>query len=65
MSAKLPPGGHVDQRVRLPGILVGDVFDEQQDQHIVLVLGGIHAAAQFVAAFPEGAVKFGFLDGHA
>ena len=43
-----------DRRVGLPGILVADVFDEQQHQDVVLVLAGIHAAAQFVAAGPEG-----------
>jgi hypothetical protein len=41
------------QRVRVTGVLVGDVFDEQQDQHVILVLAGIHAAAQLVAGFPE------------
>ena len=56
--------GHVEQGVLLAGVLVGDVFHEQQDEDVVLVLRGVHAAPQLVAAFPEGAVKFGFLDGH-
>ncbi len=34
------------------GVLVADVFDEQHEQDVVLVLAGIHAAAQFVAAGP-------------
>ena len=34
----------------MPGVLVADVLDEQQDQDVVLVLAGIHAAAQLVAA---------------
>ena len=56
--------GHVEQVVLLAGGLVGDVFHEQQDEDVVLVLRGVHAAAQLVAAFPEGAVEFGFLEGH-
>ena len=55
---------HLDQRVAAPGVLVGDVFDEQQDQHVVLVLAGVHAAAQFVAGLPQGGVELGFLQGH-
>jgi len=38
--------------------------NEQQDEDVVLVLAGIHAAAQFVAALPEGGVEFGLLEGH-
>ena len=38
-----------DRRVRDTGVFVAGVFDEQQDEDIVLVLTGIHAAAQFVA----------------
>ena len=64
MSAKLPPLGTSSSAVLLAGVLVGDVLHEQQDEDVVLVLRGIHAAAQFVAAFPEGAVEFGFLDRH-
>jgi hypothetical protein len=30
-------------------VLVGDVVDEQHEQHVVLALAGTHAAAQFVA----------------
>ena len=46
------------------GVFVGDVLDEQHEQHVVLVLAGIHAAAQFIARLPEGRVEIGFLDGH-
>ena len=53
-----------DRRKRLPGEFVADVFDEQQHQHVILVLAGIHAAAQFVAACPQGAIEFRFFDGH-
>jgi hypothetical protein len=34
------------------------------DEDVVLVLGGIHAAPEFVAGLPEGGVKFGFLESH-
>ena len=45
-------------------VFVGDVFDEQHEQDVVLVLAGIHAATQFIAGSPEGGVEVGFLDGH-
>ena len=64
MSAKLPPFGHLDQRVGLAGVLVRHVLHEQQRQDVVLVLRGVHAAAQLVAALPEGAVELGFLQRH-
>ena len=48
----------------LAGVLVGHVFDEQQREHVVLVLRGVHAAAQFVAGLPEGGIELGFLEGH-
>ena len=57
--------GNGDRCVGLAGVFVADVFDEQQDEDVVLVLAGIHAAAQFVAARPEGGIEFGFLEGHA
>ena len=47
------------------GKLVRHVFDEQHEQHIVLVQTGIHAAAKGIAACPEGRIYFRFLDGHA
>jgi hypothetical protein len=53
-----------NRRIRHTGVFVADVLDEQQDQHVVLVLAGIHATAQFVAARPEGAIEFRFFDGH-
>jgi hypothetical protein len=34
-----------------------DVFDKQQHQNVVLVLAGVHAATQFVAAGPELGVE--------
>ena len=47
------------------GKLVRHIFDEQHEQHIVLVQTGIHAAAKGIAACPEGRIYFRFLDGHA
>ena len=46
-------------------VLVGDVLDEQHEQDVVLVLAGIHAAAQLVAGGPERGVEVGFLEGHS
>ena len=57
--------GDGNRRVGLVGVFVADVFDEQQNQDVVLVLAGIHAATQLVAALPEGGVEFGFLQCHA
>jgi hypothetical protein len=45
--------GYLQERVGLAGILVGDVLHEEEDQHVVLVLRGIHPAAQLIATFPE------------
>lgn len=42
-----------DRRVRLASVSIADVFHEKEDEHVVLVLARIHAAAQFVAARPE------------
>ena len=47
-----------DRRIRHPRILVADVLDEQQHQHIILILRRIHPAAQLVADCPEGGVEF-------
>ena len=55
MSLKLAPFGNRDRRgeiVRV-SVFVGDVFDEQHEQDVVLVLAGIHAAAQFIARGPK------------
>ena len=41
--------GDRDRRIGHARVLVADVLDEQQDEDIVLVLAGVHAAAQFVA----------------
>jgi hypothetical protein len=43
-------------------ILVADVRDEEQDQHVDLVLAGVHAATQFVTGLPGG-TEFGSLEG--
>ncbi len=43
---------------------VADKFDKKQDEHRVFILAGIHAAAQFVTALPQGGVEFGFFEGH-
>ena len=66
MSLKLAPLGMVTGGAKssLVAVFVGDVFDEQHEQDVVLVLAGIHAAAQFIAGGPEGGVEVGFLDGH-
>jgi hypothetical protein len=66
MSLKLAPFGDGDRRreVVAVAVLVADVLDEQHEQDVVLVLAGIHAAAQFIAGGPEGGVEVGFLDGH-
>ena len=55
-----------DRRGEVVGVavFVGDVLDEQHEQDVVLVLAGIHAAAQFIAGGPEGGVEVGFLDCH-
>ena len=45
-------------------VLVGDVLDEQDEQDVVLVLAGVHAAAELIARGPEGGVEVGFFDGH-
>ena len=57
-------GGDDDGRgeVVAVAVFVADVFDEQHEQHVVLVLAGIHAAAQFVARGPDGAVEVGLFD---
>ena len=36
----------------------------QHEQDVVLVLAGIHAAAQFIAGSPQRRVEVRFLDGH-
>src|SRR5206468_3859389 len=37
-------------------VFVGYVFDEQHEEDVVLVLAGIHAAAQFIARGPKRGV---------
>lgn len=46
------------------GVFVADVFDEEEDEDVVLILAGVHAAAEFVATGPKGAVESGFLERH-
>jgi hypothetical protein len=46
-------------------VFIGDVFDEQHEQDIALVLAGVHAAAQFIARSPERRVKFRLFNGHS
>jgi hypothetical protein len=64
--AKLAPlrDDHRRREVVRVGVLVADVLDEQHEQDVVLVLAGIHAAAQFIAGGPEGGVEVGFLECH-
>jgi hypothetical protein len=45
--------------------LITDIrFSDSEDEHAILVLGGVHAAPEFVAGLPEGGVELGFLEGH-
>src|SRR5206468_3297349 len=53
-----------DRSVGLARVLVADVLDEEQDEDVVLVLTGVHAAAKFVAAGPKRGIELGFLKGH-
>jgi len=50
-----------DRSERDARVFIAYVFHEQQHQDIILVLAGIHAAAQLVATRPEGGVEFRFL----
>ena len=56
--------GHLRQGVGIALGFVRHVLDEEQGQHVVPVLGGVHVSAQFITAFPEGGMAFGFLEGH-
>jgi hypothetical protein len=49
--------------VRIP-VFVEDIFDEQHEQDVVLVLAGIHTPAEFIAGGPEGGVEIRFFDGY-
>ena len=51
------PLGDVEQVALLADRLVGYILHEQQDEDVVLVLRGVHAAPQLVAAFPKGSYK--------
>jgi hypothetical protein len=48
-------------RVGLIRVFVGDVLEEQQDENVILVLAGIHAAPKLVTALPERRIEFRFL----
>ena len=50
-----------DRHVRHTGVFVADVLDKEQDEDIVLVLVGVHAAAQLVAARSKRRIEFGLL----
>jgi len=56
--------GYGDRSVGHTDVFVADVFDEEQKENVVLILAGVHTAAQFVATLPEGGVQFRFLNGH-
>ena len=64
MSVKLAPLGIRRGEVSAVAVLVGDVLDEQHEQDVVLVLAGVHAAAELIARGPEGGVEVGFLQSH-
>ena len=64
MSAKLPPLGTSSSASFLPAYLSETYLTNSSDEDVVLVLRGIHAAAQLVAGLPEGGIELGFLEGH-
>ena len=45
-------------------IKLADAPDQQHEQDVVLVLAGVHAAAELIARGPEGGVEVGFLQSH-
>ena len=53
---KARPRGNCDWGKLDSGVFVADVLDEKQDEDVVLVLAGIHAAAKFIATGPERAI---------
>ena len=50
---------------RLASVFIADVLNEKKNKDVVLVLRGIHSAAQLVAARPERAIEVGFLYRHS
>ena len=56
--------GDRDGGVGEVGVFVADVLEEEQDEHVVLVLAGVPAAAPVVAQGPDLALEFGFFPGH-
>src|ERR1019366_328682 len=65
MSLKLEPGGMVIGAYGTPSVFVANVLNEEQDEDVVLVLAGVHAATELVAARPQGGIQFGFLERHS
>ena len=57
--------GNRNGREGLTGVFVTDVLHEQQHEDVILVLAGVHTAAEFVAAGPEGRIEFGFFECHS
>ena len=51
-------GRNGDRRIGLIGVFIADVFYEQEDKDVILVLAGIHATTQFIATGPKGRIKF-------
>jgi hypothetical protein len=43
---------------------VADVFEEEHDEDVVFVLGGVNGTAEGVTRFPEDAVDFVLVDGY-
>ena len=44
---------NLNQRIALTRIFVGDVFYEEEDENIILILRGVHPTTKFIAAFPQ------------
>jgi len=57
MSEKLPPEG-TSINALFPGIFIGCIFDEQEDEHVIFLLGCIHTSPEFIATLPERAIEF-------
>ena len=55
---------YIEQVSRLACGLIGNVFHEQENENVILVLRGIHPPTKFIAACPERAIEFRFLYCH-
>ncbi len=51
-------------RMRIVRLFVGDVLDEQEYQHVIFVLAGVHSSAQRITTCPKGGIEFRFLNSH-